>query len=147
MAEGTVQTIQTSAAPEVVFAVASDVAAYPHWASGVREAEVLEMDEDQRPLRARFVIDGIIREITYTLRYSYDDGEMSWVAEPGDDIEEMEGKYEFYQLDDGGTEIVYALKVQPAFSVPGFLRRQAERQIVGTALRGLKAQAEAAAAG
>jgi len=32
--------------------------------------------------------------------------------------------------------------VDPAFSIPGFLRRQAEKQIVGTALRGLKKRAE-----
>ena len=50
----------------------------------------------------------------------------------------MEGSYEFNELDDGGTEVVYALQVEPAFTVPGFLRRQAEKQIVSSALRGLE---------
>ena len=35
-----------------------------------------------------------------------------------------------------------ALRVDPAFVVPGFLRRQAEKQIVSNALRGLKKRAE-----
>ena len=67
---------------------------------------------------------------------------MSWNAEPGTDIKDMEGYYAFNELDDGGTEIVYALRVEPAFIVPGFLRRQAEKQIVQAALRGLRDRAE-----
>ena len=33
---------------------------------------------------------------------------------------------------------MYALRVIPSFDIPGFLRRQAEKQLVGTALRGLR---------
>jgi hypothetical protein len=54
----------------------------------------------------------------------------------------MEGSYTFNPLESGGTEIVYALRVEPAFTVPGFLRRQAEKQIVSSALRELKQHAE-----
>ena len=36
-----------------------------------------------------------------------------------------------------------ALRVETEFSVPGFLRRQAEKQIVTSALRELKRRAEA----
>ena len=43
----------------------------------------------------------------------------------------------------GSTEIVYALRLEPAFKVPGLLRKQAEKTILGTALRELKRQAEA----
>ena len=74
--------------------------------------------------------------------YDFDNG-FAWSAIPNDDIRSLEGRYEFNDLDDGCTEVVYALKVDPAFTVPGFLRKQAEKQIVGTALRGLKKQAEA----
>ena len=72
------------------------------------------------------------------------DNGFSWSAEPGDDITAMDGSYQFNELDDGGTEVLYALRVDPAFSLPGFLRRQAEKQIVSSALRGLKRRAEAA---
>jgi hypothetical protein len=54
----------------------------------------------------------------------------------------MEGSYQFNELEEGGTEVLYALKVEPAFTVPGFLRRQAEKQIVSNALRGLKKRSE-----
>lgn len=141
--EGTIRSTETSAPPEVVFGVAVDLEAYPEWATGVASVEVLDVDEDGRPARAAFSVDGFIKRISYELEYSYEEPNMmSWKAVPGDDIKEMEGSYEFRPLDDGGTAIAYALRVNPNFSVPGFLRRQAEKQIVQAALRGLRRRAE-----
>jgi len=141
--EGTVRTSEASAPPEVVFGVAADVASYPDWATGVAAVEVLERDEMGRARLARFEVDGFIKRITYDLVYEYDaPHRISWRAIPGDDIREMEGYYEFRPRDEGGTEIVYALRVEPAFVIPGFLRRQAEKQIVQAALRGLRRRAE-----
>jgi len=143
MSEGVVQSIETTAPPDAVFKVAAEVTAYPEWASGIREVEVLEEDEQGRPWRVRFVVDGVIREISYVLVYRFKPpNEIAWSAEPGKDIAEMEGRYEFHGLEDGGTEIVYALRVTPAFPLPGFLRRQAEKLVMGPALRGLKKRAE-----
>lgn len=141
--EGTVQRIEVSAPPQQVYNVALDLDAYPEWAGQVRSVEILDEDEYGRPLKAKFVIDGMIKEISYVLDYDFDhDNGFSWNAIPNEDIKALEGSYEFNELEDGGTEVVYALRVDPAFSVPGFLRRQAEKQIVGTALRGLKRRAE-----
>ena len=142
MAEGTIQSIEIAAEPEAVFAIAADVDAYEDWAEGVRDVNVHEHDEEGRPARATFTIDGMMKPITYTLLYSYEPDSMSWVAEPGPDIKEMKGSYQFKEIE-SGTEVVYALRVELGFKLPGFVRRQAERQIVGVALRGLKKRAEA----
>ncbi|MGI9666621.1 MAG: SRPBCC family protein [Acidimicrobiia bacterium] len=144
--EGTVQRVEVSAEPQQVYEVALDIEAYPDWAGGVRSVSISEEDEHGRPSKADFVVDAMIKEVSYTLVYDYDyDNGFAWTAVPNDDIRSLEGRYEFNELDGGGTEVVYALKVDPAFTVPGFLRKQAEKQIVGTALRGLKKQAEAPA--
>lgn len=141
--EGTVQRIEVSADPQHIYEVALDLEAYPDWVNGVKEVEILEEDEHGRPTRATFTADAMIKEITYTLVYSYEmDNGFSWTAESGDDITAMDGSYEFNALDDGSTEVLYALRVDPAFTVPGFLRRQAEKQIVSSALRGLKKRSE-----
>ncbi|OFW66616.1 MAG: hypothetical protein A2Z12_08255 [Actinobacteria bacterium RBG_16_68_21] len=141
--EGTVRTSETSAAPDVVFAVAADLNAYPEWATGVAAVEVLDTDDAGRAQRARFEVDGFIKRISYELVYEYDHPHrIAWRAVPGDDIKDMEGYYEFRAREDGGTDIVYALRVETAFAVPGFLRRQAEKQIVQAALRGLRRRAE-----
>jgi uncharacterized membrane protein len=141
--EGTIRSGETTAPAEVVFAVAAEVEAYPEWATGVVDVEVHERDGDGRPALARFTIDGFVKRISYDLRYEYEEPHViRWTAVPGEDIKEMEGSYEFRESDDGTTTIVYALRVAPAFSVPGFLRRQAEKQIVQAALRGLRRRAE-----
>ncbi len=145
--EGTVQRVEVSTQPQHVYEVALDLEAYPEWAGGVKSVSILEEDEHGRPAKAEFVIDAMIKEITATFIYSYDyDNGFAWSAVQNEDIRSLEGRYEFNALDgDDATEVVYALKVEPEFSVPGFLRRQAEKQIVGTALRGLKKRAEESA--
>ncbi len=141
--EGTVQSIEVSADAQTIYEVALDLDAYPEWATGVKEVDIHEEDEYGRPVRVSFVADAMIKEISYTLLYRYDlDNGFSWSAEPGTDINAMEGSYQFNEMEEGGTEVLYALKVEPAFTVPGFLRRQAEKQIVSNALRGLKKRSE-----
>ena len=145
MLEGTVQKVEISAAPQHVYEVALDLEAYTEWADGVKSVEVTSEDDFGRPATADFVIDGMVKEISYTLEYdyAYDNG-FAWSAIPNSDLKSLEGRYEFNEIE-YGCEVVYALRVDPAFTFPGFLRRQAEKQIVGTALRGLKKRAEESA--
>jgi len=90
----------------------------------------------------------MIKEIAYDLDYEYEPPRrMSWTAVPGDDIRQMVGSYELTELEGGGTDVVYALMVEPEFKVPGFLRRQAEKQLISSALRGLKKRVEALSTG
>ena len=139
MAESTVQSIEIDASPAECFEVAAEIESYPEWASGVKRVEVLERDADGRPPRAAFLLEGFVKEIAYELVYEYDyPNRMSWRADPSADIRMLEGSYAFTEREDGVTEVVYALSVMPAFSLPGFVRRQAEKQIVTTALRGLR---------
>lgn len=142
MAEATIQTIEIDASPEECFAVAADLEAYPEWATEVRRVKIHERYADGRPARVTLTVDAMIKQVSTTFRYVYDHPRsMSWTAEPGADIEELMGSYEFNPVD-GGTSVVYVLRVVPAFDIPGFLRRQAEKQLVGTALRGLRKRVE-----
>ena len=139
MPEGTFSTLEIDASPETLYDVAADVAVYPQWASGVKEVEVLDVDAEGRVDRARFVLEGFVKEITYVLKYTHDrPNSLSWIAEESDDLKMLEGSYQFDATETGATEVVYSLTVEPKFIVPGFVRRQAEKQIVTTALRGLR---------
>ncbi|HUF15322.1 MAG TPA: SRPBCC family protein [Acidimicrobiia bacterium] len=139
MAERTFSTLEIDATAEELYDAAADVASYPEWASGVKEVEVLEVDPEGRVDRARFVLEGFVKEIEYVLRYHHDRPKvLSWVAEESDDLKMLEGSYQFDPADGDATEVVYSLTVEPNFIIPGFIRRQAEKQIVSTALRGLR---------
>jgi uncharacterized membrane protein len=139
MTEGTFQTLEIDAPAEALYDVVADIATYPEWATGVKEVEVLELNREGLVERARFVLEGFVKEIEYVLRYTHDrPNRLSWVAEEDSkDVRMLEGSYSFSPVD-GATEVVYALTVEPSFTLPGFLRRQAEKQIVTTALRGLR---------
>jgi ribosome-associated toxin RatA of RatAB toxin-antitoxin module len=131
--------LEIDASPETLYDVAADVAAYPQWASGVKQVEVLDVDAEGRVDRARFVLEGFVKEITYVLKYTHDrPNTLSWTAEESDDLKMLEGSYQFDETEAGATEVVYSLTVDPKFLMPGFVRRQAEKQIVTTALRGLR---------
>ena len=146
MAEGTFSTLEIDASADELYDVAADVAAYPEWASGVREVEVIDLDGQGRVDRARFVLEGFVKEIEYVLKYTHDrPNTLSWVAEESDDLKMLEGSYQFSPAEDGSTEVVYSLTVEPKFIVPGFIKRQAEKQIVTTALRGLRKRVAAGA--
>ena len=145
MTEGTFSTLEIDAEPDALYDVAADVGAYPDWASGVKEVEVLGLDAEGRVDRARFVLEGFVKEIEYVLQYTHDRPDrLSWVAEESDDLKMLEGSYQFTKTDGGSTEVVYALTVEPNFTIPGFIKRQAEKQIVNTALRGLRRRVGAA---
>ncbi len=142
MSESTVQTIEIDAPPARCFEVAADLEAYPEWAGGVRQVSVHEKDAEDRPVRATLVVDAMIRQVEVTFRYTFDPPRaIRWTAEPGRDILELDGSYEFRELGEG-TTAVYMLRVVPGFDIPGFLRSEAEKQIVGTALRALRKRAE-----
>jgi len=144
MGSRTASSIDVAAAKTDVMAVIADFAEYPQWATALRSAEVLQTGPDGRALRVRFTLDaGVIRD-SYVLAYTWNgDSQVSWqLAEPGSVIAEMTGGY--LLSDHGaGAEVNYELTVDIRIPMPGMLKRKAEKMIIDTALKGLKARAEA----
>jgi hypothetical protein len=148
MADRTSSTIAVEADRGTVMAVIADFGCYPDWASGIRSAEVLDLGPDGRPARVRFGLDaGLIRD-SYVLAYDWDgDAAVHWqLAEPGSMVTEMSGAYVLADNRPGtarpGTTVSYELAVATRVPMIGMLKRRAEKTIIDTALRGLKARAE-----
>ncbi|MCW2928634.1 MAG: hypothetical protein JWM86_2602 [Thermoleophilia bacterium] len=143
MAHHGTSSIDVDATAEELFAIVTDIEAYPEWLPDVKSVEVLETDAEGRPLASTMTVDVTIREVTYTLDYEYDGVErMSWTSRPGGDVKSIDGSYTFEISDDGGTTVVYELAIDPGFPVPGFLLKRAAKHITAAALDGLKARAE-----
>jgi hypothetical protein len=143
MADRTTSSIVIEMPRKDVMAVIADFGAYPEWATGVRSAEVLSLDDDGRAGTVRFTLDaGVIRD-SYVLGYDWDgDAWVRWnLAEAGSMISEMSGGYELADRQDG-TEVTYELAVGIRVPMIGMLKRRAERAIIDTALKGLKSRAE-----
>lgn len=143
MASSTTSSITVAAPRTEVMDVIADFAAYPQWAAAVRSAEVLETGPGGRASKVRFTLDAGVIKDSYVLAYSWDgDRQVTWrLAEAGAVVTEMTGGY---RLSDAGSgaEVGYELTVDVRIPLPGLLKRKAEKMIIDTALKGLKARAE-----
>ncbi len=143
MAQRATLSITVEAAPEAVYAVATDFERYPEWAEDVKRIEVHERDADGRALEVEYRAAAFGRSTTYTLRYDYSraPGLLSWFQTAGDLTESLSGQYRFEPLGDA-TKVTYDLEVELMVPIPAFVKARAAQRIQVQALRELKARAE-----
>ena len=143
MADKTSSSIVIGVPRKDVMTVIADFAAYPRWATAVRSADVLSENDDGRAGAVRFRLDAGMIKDSYVLGYEWDgDAQVRWnLAEAGSVISEMSGGYALADRGDS-TEVTYELAVGIRLRMPGIVKRQAEKMIIDTALKGLKSQAE-----
>ena len=143
MVQRTESSIIIDAPPPEVLAVVTDIEGYPGWAGGITAAGVVAADAQGRPLQARLTMSsGPVRD---TLLVGYDwattdagTGTMAWsLVEPGHVTSRMDGSYELV-AEGTGTRVTYRLEVDVTISLPGLLRRKAEKAITDAALKDLK---------
>jgi ribosome-associated toxin RatA of RatAB toxin-antitoxin module len=142
MAETVKDSIDVSATMQEIFDVATDLDSYPEWNENIKEVEIRGRDDEGRPLEVWMKVDAKLKVVQYTLGYDYENApdSFTWHLLEGD-IKDMEGSYSFDQFEDV-TEVTYEMKVDPGFPIPGFLKRQAEKQIARSALEDLKKRVE-----
>ena len=134
--------IRIAAAPATIFDVITDLEAYPQWAEGMLEVEVLSHDDEGRPHQARFRVDARVVEVTYTLQYRYDGHDVSWTLVEGETLSQLDGAYHLTPQGADATDVAYRLEVDIDMPLPGFLKKRAARTILDQGLRGLKQRSE-----
>ncbi|GIU89743.1 MAG: cyclase [Acidimicrobiia bacterium] len=147
MAETASERIRVEAPAERCFDVAVDFESYPEWARDVREAKVIERDEQGRGTRVEFRAAALGRSIRYVLDYDYTEapGSFSWHFVEGDMLKRLDGTYRFEPEGAASTRVHYDLTVELAVPLPGILKRRAAGLVIGSALKELKRQVEAVA--
>ena len=144
MAEQTSSSIRIAAPPAAVMAVIGGFGAYPGWATGVRQAEVLQAGPNGRAERVRFLLDAPPIKDEYTLSYDWDgDHAVRWTLIEGQVLKAMDGSYELAPQD-GETQVTYRLAVDVAIPMIGMVKRKAEKVVIDAALNGLKQRVESA---
>jgi ribosome-associated toxin RatA of RatAB toxin-antitoxin module len=142
MPEKVKDTIDIAASTAEIFDVATDFESYPEWSPNFKKVEVKERDDAGRPVTVWFEVDAKLKVLKYTLAYDYSNApeSFSWDLVEGE-VKELSGSYSFDEFEDV-TDVSYEVAIDPGFKVPGFLKRQAEKQIVRTALDDLKRRVE-----
>jgi carbon monoxide dehydrogenase subunit G len=144
MAEQTSGEIDIDATPEEVMKVITAFSAYPKWAKGVKKAKIEKKDAQGRPSEVSMEAGQMGFNATYTLTYKYKakNGGLSWTtAKAQGVVKDIKGEYVLKEKDDA-THVTYSTTMQLAMPVPGMVKRQAERTIIDTALKGLKKRVE-----
>lgn len=142
MTETVASEIDIAAPPARVLDVLCDFESYPKWTRWMKEARVVERDDDGRPAMVEFhVAPGLLPEMRYVLRYSYSDDGLSWSYVEGD-LRDIHGSYTV-EPSQGSTHVTYNLAIDPGkIPLPGLVKARAAREIARVALKGLKRQVE-----
>jgi ribosome-associated toxin RatA of RatAB toxin-antitoxin module len=143
MAEQTTSSIIIEASPSEVMDVIADFDSYPHWATGVKTAEVVSQLPDGRAEKVFFKLDVSPIKDEYTLAYVWSgDEQVTWVLDQGKMLRALDGAYVLTDRGDGTTDVTYRLALDVAIPLIGMLKRKGEKILIDTALKGLKKRVE-----
>jgi uncharacterized membrane protein len=138
--------IRVDAPADRCWDVAVDFESYPEWVRDVREAKILERDDEGRGKRVEYRAAALGKSVRYVLDYDYAEAPtaFSWKFVEGDMLRRLDGTYRF-ESEGASTRVHYDLSVELAVPLPGLLKRRAAGLIMGSALKELKKQVEAVA--
>ena len=109
----------------------------PQWVKEILEAEVLEEYEDGTPATARFKASSPVGSDHYTLGYEHGERSMDWHLVEGRLQTAQDATYSLVPLDDGRTEVTFALTISHNLPLPGFVRGRVIKGLVTSTTSGL----------
>lgn len=142
MADKTEGSIDINADPKAIMAVIEDYEAYPQWAGQVKKVEIRDREGD-RAKRVYYEVAQGPMKADYVLEYTYkpNDAGVSWTFVEGHGMKDLQGDYTLEPKGDK-THVIYKAKVDITIPMLGFIKRQMEKLVIDTALKGLKKRVE-----
>jgi uncharacterized membrane protein len=120
-----------------------DYETFPDWQRAVTEVDVLSRHLDGRAKQVAFQIDAKVRQVRYTLDYTYEEPHLvTWRYVEGDP-NDVAGELVLENRGDGTTLATYSLAIEPGARLPGPLVSALNDQVMHGALEDLKARVEA----
>jgi uncharacterized membrane protein len=140
-------TVEIDAPIETCFAAITDYETFPTWQGAVTDTEVLDWDSKGRGKRVRLFIDAKVRQVDYTLDYSYEAPQrIEWDFVEGNGINAADGHYLFEDLGGDRTRATYKLGLEVGIPLPGPVARRAHKSTLKGSVDDLKKEAERRAA-
>jgi carbon monoxide dehydrogenase subunit G len=136
------QSESIAAPPQACFDALCDFDSYPRWQQAVEIVEVLKRDGDGRGSVVRFEIDAMVRRVTYTLNYRFEEPGRIWWDMAEGDVAAVEGEYLLEPEDSGGTRATYRLGIDPGIPVPGLLARRLTKGVMRRSVTDLRDEVE-----
>jgi uncharacterized membrane protein len=141
------RSVEIAAPIERCYEIAADVENATEWQGSLKDVEVLERDDQRRPLVVETESDAKVKSVKAILRFSYDPPTgIRWVQEKGD-TKSLTGWWTFEDLGGDRTRATYGLETDPGRMLGMLLRGPVEGRVrdflLGGAAEGLKEKAEA----
>ena len=139
-------TVEIDAPRDRVYEIAAGIEGAPDWQGTLEDVEVLERDDQKRPLVVETVSDATVKKVRSQLRFAYDPpGGITWEQEKGE-MKWLTGSWVFEDIDGGGTRATYGLRAEPGRMLGLLLRGPVEGKVkemlTKSAAEGLKEKAE-----
>ena len=136
------QSAEVEAPAELCFETITDYQTFPEWQRAVQKVEVLERDGGGRGKVVEFHVDLAVRKLRYVLDYAYEPPtRITWDFVEGDFAKDIGGEFRL-EPRNGSTLATYAVTVEPAVPVPGFIARRLEREMMKRSVEDLRREAE-----
>jgi ribosome-associated toxin RatA of RatAB toxin-antitoxin module len=120
-----------------VYAILVDVDDYPRWQPDVKSVNVLERDDQGRPVLADITQDAKVRTISVRLRYTHHaPREISWRLDGKGDVKAMDGSWRLEDLGNRRTRATYSLSVDPGMALGLLLRGPVVHKVTDHVLDG-----------
>jgi carbon monoxide dehydrogenase subunit G len=136
------QSESIAAPPQACFDALCDYESFTEWQQAVESVEVLERDSDGRGSVVRFEIDAMVRRVSYTLNYHYDEPARIWWDMAEGDVAGVEGEFMLELDGEGGTVATYRLGIDPGIPVPGLLARRLTKGVMRRSVSDLRDEVE-----
>lgn len=99
---------------ERCWSLVEDVASSPEWQSGLERMDVVERDEQGRPLVCDTLSDVKLLKVSSRVRLTYEaPTRLSWIQIEGGDLKSLEGYWQLEPLGDDRTRVTFGLAVDP----------------------------------
>ena len=131
--------VVVEATPQEVLDVIADVESLPEWSGAHQTSEVLERDDNGRPLRAKAKVKTVGITDEQVLDYTWHDDGVSWTLVSANQQRSQEARYTLTPEGDK-TRVRFDITIDPLVPLPGFVLKRATKGVMATATDGLRAR-------
>lgn len=142
MSESVRRTLTIAAPPERVLSVVTDFEDYPNWQKEVESTEIVERDDQGRPLRVKMVTAAMGATMNSEIALTYADDGVEWHLVSGDMMTRNDTKYVLRGNGDGGTDVDLEMVLGLKLKLPDFMMKQIITKGVNDNLKAIKKVAE-----
>lgn len=137
MAVSATREVVIEATPDEIVGVLTDAESLPEWSDVHQSCEVLDRDDEGRPVRTRMKVKTVGITDEQVLDYTWHDDGLSWTLHSAKQQRAQNARYTLIPEGDA-TRVRFELTIDPLVPLPGFVIKRATKGVMSTATDGLR---------